>query len=389
MKKKVLYITTVSGFLPQFLENDVKLIQHMGYEVHYASNFYHPVYYFDKKELEAKGIILHQINIEKSPARLGKNVQAILQLRRIIDEEEINMIHCHNPMGGAAGRCAAKISRQRPYVIYTAHGFHFYKGAPVKNWLCFYPVERFLARWTDALVTINGEDYLRAADFHLNKGGFVKQIHGVGVDLQRFHHRPELVKSKRKELGIPEKAFHIVTAAELNENKNQRVVIEAIEQMKNADIYYSICGTGPEKKILEKLIKQKHLEQYIRLLGYRTDMEEILQTADVFAFPSLREGLGIAAVEALACEVPLIVADNRGTREYAEDGGNGIVCPAENVVAFRRAIEYLYGDAEYRSRLSRECRQTAERFSIQETAIRMQEIYRKADQASSLQENIH
>lgn len=378
--KKILYITTISGFLPQFEKNDVKIMQEMGYEIHYASNFSNPIYPFEEGKLIEQGIILHRIDVSKSPLKLRENIRAVKQLRQIIDEERIDMIHCHNPMGGVAGRAAAHLSKADPYVIYTAHGLHFYQGAPLLNWQLFYPAEKFLARWTDVIITINEEDYLRVKrKFHMKSQGFVRQIHGVGVDMERFSPRPERSVSKRKELGIPETAFHIVTAAELNDNKNQKVIIEAIAGLGRNDICYSLCGKGPNEEALRKLIAEKHLEGRVRLLGFRTDMEEILQTADVFAFPSIREGLGIAAVEALACGVPLIVSDNRGSREYAEKDRNSIVCKAEDVESFRQAIERLYRDAEYRKRLAEHCRQSADKFSVGETMKIMRSVYEEAD----------
>lgn len=382
--KKILYITTISGFLPQFEKNDVKIMQEMGYEVHYASNFHNPVYTFDKEELKAQGIILHQIDIAKSPLKIRGNCKAIKQIKQIIDGEQINLIHCHNPMGGVAGRVASHFCEKKTYVIYTAHGLHFYKGASLVNWLIFYPVEKFLARWTDAIVTINKEDYHRVkSKFHLKPKGFVTQIHGVGVDMKRFQPRPDMMKRKRMELGIPKEAFHIVTAAELNGNKNQKVIIEAIAQLQHKDIYYTICGKGPNEEGLSQLIAEKHLEKQIKLLGFRTDMEEILQTADIFAFPSIREGLGIAAVEALACGVPLVVSDNRGSREYAENDVNSLVCKANDIESFKKAIGRLYSNLKYRKRLANHCRTSVEKFDTEKTMEIMQNVYKKADKQIS------
>lgn len=377
--KKVLIITTISGFLPQFEMNDVKILQEYGYEVHYASNFDNPVYYCNKKSLKEQGIKLHQIDIMKSPVAISSNRKAFNQIRRIIDKEHIQMIHCHNPMGAVVARYAASASKTKPYVIYTAHGFHFYKGAPLKNWLFYYTAEKLLAHKTDMIITINKEDYERAKKFNLKKNGCVKHIHGVGVDVERFKARPTEQSALRKELGIPEKAFHIVTAAELNDNKNQKVIIEAIAKLGRDDIFYSICGEGGNEQKLNELVQELQLENRVRLLGFRKDMEDILQTADCFAFPSIREGLGIAAIEALATEVPLIVADNRGTREYTINGQNGLVCGADQVDSFAKAIEKLYSDTKYRKKLASHCRDMAEQFGIRAVEKAMQEIYAEAD----------
>lgn len=375
--KKVLFVTTVSGFLPQFESNHVKLLQNAGCEVHYASNFENPVYVFDKEELEQRGICLHQIDVEKSLLKIRENVRAARQLLRIIQENDIDIVHCHNPMGGAVGRIAAYLSKKKPYVLYTAHGFHFYQGAPIINWLLFYPAEWVLARMTNIIVTINGEDYKRAQKLPIRRKGSVYQIHSVGVDKDRFAPR-DSGEQKRRELQIPQNAFHIVTAAELNDNKNQKTIIEAISRLPRQDIYYSICGKGVRETYLRELIRVKGLERRVRLLGFRTDMEEVLQTADCFAFPSYREGFGVAAVEALLCGVPLVAADNRGTREYALPGKNAIVCKADSVSAFAKAIDRLYKDRKLRETMARDCRNTAMKFTLEEVEKTMRDVYRKA-----------
>lgn len=373
--KKILIITTISGFLPQFEQNDVNILKENGYEVHYASNFKNPIYYCDKEALRKQGIVLHQIDIAKSPLNIRRNLKAFWQIRSVMKKEKIDAVHCHNPMGGVVGRLATIGLKHRPYVIYTAHGFHFYKGAPLQNWILYYTAERFLARFTDQIITINTEDCKRAKKFHLHKGGSVDMIHGVGVNAERYVYKQELREQMRQELNIPGDAFHIVTAAELNDNKNQTVVIEAIAEIGRKDIYYSICGKGPKEQELRDLIKERGLEGQIRLLGYRTDMENVLSSADCFAFPSIREGLGIAAVEALMCQVPLITADNRGTREYLVEDVNGIMCHRNSVDSYRKAIMRLLEHKNTRKRYRMACRESAMKFAITEVDKDMRKIY--------------
>lgn len=373
--KNALLITTIGGFVPQFEMNDVKILQENGYTVHYASDFDNPVYRIDQKELNAKGLILHHIDIRKSPFRLKDNMKAFLQLRKIMKEEQIGLVHCHNPMGGVVGRLAAGFSGQRPYVIYTAHGFHFYEGAPWKNWLLFYTAEKFLARFTDRLITINKEDYERAKKFRLRKNGGVERIPGVGVDIIKFREKEELRQSRRKELKIPENGFHIVSVGELNDNKNHEIILEAIKRIDRRDIYYSICGKGNARERLYELIRKYQLSGQVQLLGYRTDISDILQSADCFAFPSKREGLGIAAIEAMACGIPLIASDNRGTREYMQYGRNGIICHTRNPEEFARAICQLKNAPELRKKMTQNCRETAKKFSIEATDKIMRRIY--------------
>lgn len=380
--KYALLITSVGGFISQFEMNDVKLLREYGFCVHYASNFSRPVYRIDEEKLAHNGVILHQIVLRKSPFQLLENGRAIWQLSEIIDQEKIDLIHCHTPMGGVAARLAAYMSKRNPYVIYTAHGFHFYHGAPLRNWILYYTAERFLARYTDQLITINREDYLRAKTFRLKRGGSVAQIHGVGVDFDRFQERAELRAAMRHRLEIPERGFHIVSAAELNKNKNQKTIIQSVAALDDSDIYYSICGGGPGEETLRRSIAELGLDGRVRLLGYRDDLDAVLQSADCFAFPSFREGLGVAAIEALACGIPVLAADNRGTREYMKDGVNGIVCKAGDVGAFAQAIKRLKTDERFRRELSRNCRSSVyPQFSMEDVDWRMRRIYQAAVEA--------
>lgn len=375
--KNALIITTIGGFVPQFEMNDVRILQENGYTVHYASDFGNPVYRIDKEELEQNGLILHHIDIKKSPVRLKANMRALRQLKKIIEQEQIHLIHCHNPLGGVIGRMAARAGKGSPYVIYTAHGFHFYDGAPKKNWIFFYPVEKYLARHTDCLITINKEDYKRAKKFRLKKNGRAEHIPGVGVNTIKFQKKEALREPKRQELGIPREAFHIVSVGELNDNKNHAAVICAMAELNDKEIYYTICGDGKNREYLQNLILQYHLEDRVQLLGYRTDVAEILQSADCFAFPSKREGLGIAALEAMACAIPVIAADNRGTREYMEHGRNGIVFHAEYPKELEKAILSMKQSPKRRQKMAENCRKTAGRFNIEATDKIMRRIYRE------------
>lgn len=367
--KKALILTTTSGFLSQFELNNVRLLQEKGYQIHYATNFGVPIYEVKDETLVNMGIILHHISIEKSPFSIKKNIWAYRELKRIIDREEIDVVHCHNPVGGLLGRLAAHMSKRKPYVIYTAHGFHFFEGAPKKNWMFYYPVEKYLARYTDIIITINHEDYDRASTFKYKKNGHAAIIPGVGVDTNRY--TPE----RNHELATDQGTFNILSAGELNANKNHRVVIDAIASLNRQNIHYSICGEGPLRKELQEYIDSKGLSDRVHLLGYCYDMPQMLKSADLFIFPSYREGMGMAALEAMASGVPIIAADNRGTREYMRDGVNGIVCNPSKPQEFARAIMRMYESKEQREAYAQNALQTIEHFTLEKTAQKMRQIY--------------
>ena len=262
------------------------------------------------------------------------------------------------------------------YCIYTVHGFHFYHGAPAANWL-FYPVEWFLARFTDQIVCINAEDQKRAEGFHLRRGGAVVRIPGPGLDLNRFQPGAEERKPLRAKLSLSQEDFVFLSVGELNKNKNHETVIRAFAAIKQERMKYLICGDGPERKRLNKLIAALGMEDSVFLCGYQENIERYYQCADCFLFPSLREGLGMAALEAMACGLPLIAADNRGSREYA--GENAILCEAQNVVQFASAMERIVADRRSRDAMAAASQTIAERFSQEKTQAVMEQVYRRMD----------
>ena len=379
--KKALIITTISGFVPQFEMNQVFLLQKLGYEVHYATNFDHPVYDYDRELFRKNGIVTHPLSIEKSPARIGRNFQAFLQLKRLLKRERFDLIHCHNPMGGVLGRLAGSLYSSGSAILYTAHGFHFYKGAPIRNWLLYYPAEYILARLTDFLITINEEDYLRGKRFPLRPNGSVWKIPGAGLDVRRFVPRPDARAARKAALGFPTDSFLLLSAGELNRNKNHETVIRALSLLLEKNVCYGICGRGDGRGRLEELIEREGLSERVRLLGYRKDIEDVLPAADCFLFPSKREGFGMAAVEAMAAGLPLITSDCRGTREYMRDGITGIVCKRNRPEDYAEAIRSLRNDPGQREHMGQAARERSLLFSTDATQAVMRQVYEAALQS--------
>ena len=337
--KKALIITTVSGFVPQFEMNNVRILQRLGYEVHYASNFHMPVYGKDNDRLKGTGVIGHQIDFVRSPFKIGKNYRAFQQLKCLMRKETFDLVHCHTPMGGVLGRLAAKKTGTKP-VLYTAHGFHFYRGAPIQNWIFFYPVERWLAHDTDVLITINEEDYERAKRFHFARKGRAEKINGVGIDRERYRKGEEKKKEKRKEIGIDEKDFVFIGVGELTKRKNHEVIIKAMARLKGDNsLRYIICGTGKERRNLERKIKKYQLEKQVKLIGYRKDIIDLLKISDCFIFPSKQEGLPVALLEAMAAGLPCICSDIRGNRDLGRRGDLFLCSDLEDYIRYMKQVK--------------------------------------------------
>lgn len=382
--KKALFIATVGGFVTQFEMNNIRILKQMGYEIHSAANYKEPVYCVKEEELKEQGVILHQVDIAKSPFLWRQNLCALQQIRRIIRKEGITLVHCHTPVGGLLGRLSGiRCGPSGLKVVYTAHGFHFYKGAPWRNWLFYHTVERLLAHFTDSIVTINREDYESACRFRLRRRGMVYRIPGEGLDLSRFAVRQHGKRSSlRKKLGIPEDAFLLLSVGELSGNKNHRQVIGLIpelqERLDTRRVYYSICGDGFYREELEGEIRRLGLEEQVRIHGHRPDVEEFLACTDCFIFPSVREGLGMAALEALAMGVPVVASDNRGTREYMEDGVNGFVYTLGDTEGLMQGVERISRmTAGEIAAMGQAGRRTAERFGPEHADRVMREVYRR------------
>ena len=274
---KILYITTISdtmGFFP----DHIKMLLGQGHTVDLACNIVNPV----KQEIINMGCKIHQIPFQRFPLRKD-NLSAYKMLKEIIIDEGYDLVHTHTPIASAITRLACK-NIKKIKVFYTAHGFHFYKGAPIKNWIIYYPIEKWLSKYTDTLITINKEDYQRAKSKF--KAKRVEYIPGVGLDIDKFKNVVVDKVGKRQELSLPEDAFVILSVGELNKNKNHEVVIRAIAKIKNPDIHYLVCGKGNLDGHLRNLSKELGLEDQVHLLGFRKDIPEICKISDVFAFPS-------------------------------------------------------------------------------------------------------
>lgn len=383
--KKVLIITTVSGFLLKFEKENVKILQEMGYEVHYAANSFNQMYRYEEGALEKINVTFHHIDIEKSPFNVVANFKALKQLCRLVKSEGISLIHCHTPVGGLLGRLTGAWCKKL-HVIYTCHGYHFYKGGSFFTNSIYYLIEKTLARFTDAIVLINREDYESTLKFRLKKQGKVYQIPGIGLDLEQF--KPVSAEEKlelKKSLKIDNNKTFILSVGEINENKNHRIVLEALDILRSrgfdlSGLHYGICGDGAYRDRLTQLIKDYKLEEYVCLYGYCANVKDYINTADFTVFPSEREGLGMAALESLACGVPVIAADNRGTKEYMLSGKNGYVCDYDDGPGFAESIEKLINlNENKRKEMSICCIDTVKKFDKNITRQKMTEIYQQIE----------
>ena len=371
--KKVLFVATVvKTHIMEFHIPYLKMFKEMGWETAVAAR--------NDYENPADCVIpycdtYYNVPFERNPLKLG-NLRAYKELKRVIDEGEYDIIHCHTPVGAMLTRLAAKQARkQGTKVFYTAHGFHFYKGAPAINWILYYPVEKWLSRYTDVLITINKEDFERAKTF---KAGKVCYVPGVGIDLKKFNVGYVNKEQKRREIGVSANDFVLLSVGELIPRKNHEVVIRALSVLKQLDmlnhIEYVICGRGAYETDLRKLAEGLDVADHVHFLGYRNDISEICNCADLFVFMSHQEGLPVALMEAMACGLPAVCSNIRGNTDLIEDGVTGLLAnnTPEEVA---ESISEMKSDTALRNRVASAALQKIKQFDLSSVEDEMSKIY--------------
>lgn len=364
--KNVLFTATVvKTHINVFHLPYLKWFKEQGYEVHVAA----------KNDFINEPCIIpncdkyYDIKFARFPFS-KTNIKAYKQLKKLIQENNYDIIHCHTPVAGVLTRLAARKNKNTT-VIYTAHGFHFFKGAPLLNWLIYYPVERFCARFTDKLITINKEDYERAKRFSLRKNGKVYYVLGVGINLEKIQKLKVDVKQKKIELGMSENTPILLSVGELNKNKNHETVLQALSELKDKNFIYLICGRGVLKEYLERKIQELHLENKAKLLGYRSDVIKILKTADLFIFPSKREGLPVSVIEAMAAGLPIIASNVRGNRDLIAKEN---LFESEDIATLTNLIKERF-EAIQNKELKKVAYANLEQYSLKNVLKQMTEIY--------------
>lgn len=378
-KPKALIVASVASMIDQFNMQNIELLLENGYDVDVACNCKEGNTISDERiselidKLKKNNVTTYHVPIPRKVTDIKDIIYSIKFIKKLYTENGYTLMHCHSPIGSVVARVAAISERKKGMkVIYTAHGFHFYKGAPKKNWLIFYPIERICSSFTDVLITINKEDYAFAKK-HM-KANQVEYVPGVGIDTKKFIIPNFNVAEKKAELGLKDKDIMILSVGELNQNKNHEVVVRAISKLKNPNVHYFIAGKGDKEQYLDELAKE--LDVNLRLLGYRTDIIELLNTADIFAFPSFREGLSVALMEAMAAGLPCVVSRIRGNVDLIEDGINGYLCDPNDEVSFCESLKALVDGEKYKNFDKYNC-QTIMNFDVHKIMKMMMKIYER------------
>ncbi len=346
--KKMLYILNIANRVNNFSYTSMKAAQDLGIEYHIAGNWNYANEQERVEDEKRYGIHIYQIDFIRAPYHPG-NIKAYKQLKKIVENEKFDVIHCNTPIGGIVGRLVGK-SCKTPKVIYQAHGFHFYKGAPIFNWLVYYPIERILAKKTDVLITINNEDYKLAHKFHLRNKGNIYYVPGVGINADSYISDKNIREIKRNEMGIRDEIV-LISMGDLIKRKNYETAIRAFSKCSCKNAVYWICGTGPLENELKHLSSTLGVSDRVKFLGYRNDIKDLLNAADVFLLTSFQEGLPRSTSEAMAAGLPCLISNIRGNSDLVDNGTGGLLYEASDIKGFADGINEITSDSDLRKRM--------------------------------------
>lgn len=371
-KGQVLFLATVYCHLAHFHIPFINLLQSKGYVVHTAASVDGD--YVER--VRATGAFCWDIPFARSPYH-PRNVRAYQRLRELLRRERYDLIHVHTPVASFLGRYLAKKTHQGP-VLYTAHGFHFFKGAPLRNWLLYYTAEKLAAKWTDALIVMNSEDYELAQKLGFQPEKNLFYVHGVGVDLNEFSPPSVLGGGVRSEFGIGTDEPVVTCIGELTDRKNQGFLLDAWSLLtERLDVgHLLLVGTGSRLEVLRRRVERERIPR-VHFLGYRTDIPAILAETDVVVLVSKREGLPRCLMEAMSAGKPIVASNVRGNRDLVEHLETGLLVELGDNASLASALETLMLDAELRNSMGLKAQQEIRAYSLQQVLREMSVIYER------------
>ena len=367
--KKVMMLATTDNMIWQFMLPHIKHLQEKGNSVEVVCA--RTGFWFDELK-EKHNLVVHEIDFARNPLK-PSNFKAYKKLKQLQKERNFDLVYCQQPVGGLMGRLIGK--KFKLPVIYTAHGFHFFKGCSFKNKLVYKTVEKWLSKFTDILITINDEDYEAAKKM---KAKHVAKISGIGMEFNKYQPLTESRTEIRKSLNLKEDDFAIVTVAEFIKRKNYNTMLKTIKELKNRNINvkFIICGRGQEEENIKAQIKEFDIAENVILLGFRKDINRILTASDMFMLASFQEGLTLSVIEAMSYGLPCVVSDVRGNRDLIIDGEGGFVVETTNEEMFADKIEALINNEEMKHKFAEFNKLESEKYTIKSVIAELEEIYK-------------
>ena len=347
MEKKALQLASVASMIDLFNTDNIRILHSLGFVVDVAANFEEGSITSQERvdeyreELKKQGISVFQVPIPRSISKISNILRSYKIVKKLVEQNHYQIVHCHSPIGGVICRLACRKARKNygTKVIYTAHGFHFFKGASKTAWMIYYPIEKWCSKYTDVLITINQEDYQNAKKM---RAGKVVYIPGIGVNTEEIRNTIVDRNVIRKEFGFSDTDFVFMSTGQISIRKNHELVIRALSKISDEKVKYLIVGFGEEEERLKRIVMDLQLNERVVFAGYRGDVKELLHAVDAFAFPSLQEGLPVALMEAMAAGLPVVASRIRGNVDLIEDGKGGFLYNSDDIDGFAQGMQRVY-----------------------------------------------
>ncbi|RYU61830.1 glycosyltransferase family 4 protein [Aliivibrio finisterrensis] len=345
---KTLQVTTVANTLNAFLLPFAKAFKQQGWQVDAAAS---NIVQFENIVAEHDNCF--DIQFCRNPLKIKQLFKSLKQIRKLLEIQQYDVVHVHTPIAAFLTRIAV-IGIKKTKIFYTAHGFHYINTNPVWKNILFYLAEKLAGFKTDHLFVINQDDYQFAKQKQIVPEQAITFIHGIGVnpDGYRFSARDRQII--RAELKLSDNTFMLLQVAELNDNKNHQVVLQALalfkQQNPNSDIRYVIVGEGRSQEYLVRQVNLLNLSSSVIFLGQRSDVPALLSACDALSLSSKREGLPRCMLEAMCMQKPIMASNIRGCNDLLSSGA-GILVDHNELQQWAKAIQQLYRDPELRHRM--------------------------------------
>lgn len=338
-------------------------------------------------ELEAEGIRHVPLTASTRGMSLVNDLKAIMQLRRVLREEQFAVLHTHNPKPGVYGRILGSISGV-PLVVNTLHGLYATEDDPTAKRAVVYILEAIASRFSDVELLQNEEDLAFSKRTRIIPRGKARLL-GNGVNLERFDRSkidPATRDRLRGEFEAGPDDMVVGMVGRLVAEKGYPELFEAATMLGPGHL---VVVAGPDDPQKADALPPGDVESAraagVRFLGMRTDMEDLYSAMDLFVLPSHREGFPRAAMEAAAMGLPVVATDIRGCRQVVDDGVNGLLIPVRDPAALAGAISKLSGDRELLATMSEASARIArERFDEAAVVEKVMSSYRDGLKAKGL-----
>lgn len=373
-----LFVTTVPVTLEAFLLPFATHFRKKGWRIDALAN----------EATQRTGLLgefdtIYDITWSRNPLAVSDHFDTWNRVRRVAIEGRYDIVHVHTPIAAFVTRLALRSlpAADRPTIIYTAHGFHFYSGQGRLGHAIFRTLERTAAPWTDYLVTINREDYDAARAFGTIDPERVRFIPGIGVDTAVYAEaavQPADAARVREGLDIPASAFMLTMVAEFSPVKRHAHILSALARVRDESVVLVLAGDGPLVGETHALAEQLGVSARVRWAGFRRDIPAVLAASDALTLVSAREGLPRSVLEAMSMGRPVIGTATRGIADAVGQEAGWIV-PRDDVDALAAAIDHAAADRDECRRRGAKARERAhEHFSLGGVLAMYEQLYAEA-----------